>query len=216
MQIEELATELTREYTALTSENVNKRDYNALFKIGYGLYVITCNDGEKDNGFIANSVTQLTGEPLRISVCIDKSNYSHHVIKQTGKMNVNKVFEKLGFVSGRAVDKFKDCNTKKSSNGLVVLPKYINAYMSLKVEKYVDMETHGMFICSCEESVVISDEKSMTYDYYHEYVKPKPNIEGKKGYVCKICGYVYEGEPLPEDFICPLCKHGAVDFEKIK
>ena len=127
-------------------------------------------------------------------------------------MNVNclsteapfKVFETFGFVSGRTVDKFKDCNPPHSANGLVYLPKYINAYMSLKVESYVDLGTHGMFICSITESRVISDKETMTYTYYQNNVKPKPKTEGKKGYVCKICGFVYDDEPLPEDYICPL------------
>lgn len=223
VQIDELAKELTKEYVNLNVETRNSQNLQALNNIGYGLYAVTCNDGEKDNAFICNSVTQLTSSPLQISVCVDKSNYSYHVINKTGKLNVNclsentpfKIIEKFGFVSGRAVDKFKDFHVEKSVNGLAVLSKYVNSFISLKVEQTVDLGTHAMFICSVEESVVISDEKSMTYAYYHEHVKPKPETEGKKGYVCKICGYVHEGEDLPDDFICPLCKHGAVDFEKI-
>ena len=155
---------------------------------------------------------------------INKENYSHHVIKQTGKMNINcltvdapfKVFETFGFQSGRNVDKFAGCTPLRSDNGLIFLPRYINAFMSLDVEQYVDLGTHGMFICMVSEARVISDAETMTYAYYHANVKPKPATEGKKGYVCKICGYVYEGETLPEDFVCPLCKHGAADFEEIK
>ena len=139
-------------------------------------------------------------------------------------MNVNcltvdapfSVFEKFGFVSGRVVDKFADCTPLRSDNGLAFLPRYINAMMSLEVEEYVDLDTHGMFICRVVESRVISDKETMTYSYYQENVKPKPDTEGKKGYVCKICGYVYEGSVLPEDFICPWCKHPASDFEEIK
>ena len=219
-----LADELCRDYIALSDENTNKNDATALFKIGYGLYVVTSNDGKKDNGLIVNTVTQVTNTPNRIAVTINKDNYSHHVIKQTGKMNINcltvdtpfSVFEKFGFKSGRNVDKFADCEPLRSDNGLVVLPRYINAFMSLKVEQYVDLDTHGMFICSVSEARVISDRETMTYSYYFENVKPKPQTDGKKGWVCKICGYVYEGEELPEDFICPLCKHPASDFEKIK
>ena len=139
-------------------------------------------------------------------------------------MNVNclsveapfEVFESFGFRSGRNTDKFENCELLRSDNGLAFLPKYINSFMSLKVEDYVDLDTHGMFICSVTESRVISDIETMTYTYYQNNVKPKPQTEGKKGYVCKICGYVYEGDELPDDFICPLCEHGAADFEKIK
>ena len=199
-------------------------DPKALFNIGYGLYVVTCNDGKKDNGLIVNTVTQLTDTPMRVAVTVNKKNYSHDVIKQTGKMNVNcltveapfKVFEAFGFVSGRNVDKFADCTPSRSQNGLVVLPRYINAFISLEVESYVDVDTHGMFICKVTEAQVVSDKETMTYTYYQKNVKPRPKIEEKKGYVCKICGYIYEGEELPEDFICPICKHGATDFEKIK
>ncbi len=222
-QLEALANELCREYLAMQDENVNKNDAKALFHIRYGLYVVTCNDGKKDNGLIVNTVTQLTDTPARVAVTINKKNYSHHVVKLTGKMNVNclttdapfKVFESFGFVSGRTVDKFADCTPNRSENGLVVLPRYINAFISLEVENYVDMDTHGMFICKVTEARVLSDKETMTYTYYQENVKPKPETEGKTGYVCKICGYVYEGEELPEDFVCPLCKHGPADFEKI-
>ncbi len=223
-QLEALSDELCREYLAMQDSTANKNDMTALFKIGYGLYVVTCNDGKKDNGLIVNTVTQVTNTPNRIAVTINKENYSHHVIKQTGKMNINcltvdapfKVFEAFGFRSGRNVDKFADCTPLRSDNGLVFLPRYINAFMSLVVDQYVDLDTHGMFICSVTEARVISDAETMTYSYYHANVKPKPETEGKKGYVCKICGYVYEGENLPEDFICPLCKHGAADFEEIR
>ena len=221
-QVLDLADELSMEYVA-KGDGANKNDLTALFKIGYGLYVVTCNDGKKDNGLIVNTVAQVTSSPNRIAVTINKENYSHHVIKQSGIMNVNcltteapfSVFERFGFQSGRNVNKFEDCEPLRSDNGLVFLPKFINSFMSLKVENYVDLDTHGMFICSVAEARVISEKETMTYSYYHANVKPNPNLAGKKGYVCKICGYVYEGEPLPEDFICPLCKHGAADFEPI-
>ena len=223
-QITALAEELCREYLAQQDATANKNDMTALFNIGYGLYVVTSNDGKKDNGLIVNAVTQVTDTPNRVAVTINKANYSHHVIRQTGKMNVNcltqdapfKVFEAFGFVSGRNVDKFADCEPLRSDNGLVFLPRYINAFLSLKVEQYVDLDTHGMFICSVTEARVISDRETMTYTYYHENVKPKPETEGKKGFVCKICGYIYEGDTLPDDIVCPLCKHGAADFEEIK
>lgn len=223
-KLSSLAKELCKEYLAVKSSTANKNDLNALFKIGYGLYVVTSNDGKKDNGLIVNTITQVTNTPNRIAVTINKENYSHHVIKQTGIMNVNclsidapfNVFEKFGFKSGRNYDKFENCVPNRSDNGLVFLPRHINSFMSLKVEQYVDLDTHGMFICSITEARVINDLETMTYTYYQENVKPKPEVEGKKGYVCKICGYVFEGDPLPDDFICPLCKHGASDFEPIK
>ena len=223
-QINDMASELCRDYIAQEGDKANKNDLTALYKIGYGLYVVTSNDGKRDNGLIVNTVTQVSDSPNRIAVNINKANYSHHVIKQTGKMNVNclsvdapfSVFENFGFQSGRNADKFAGCEVKRSDNGLVFLPRYINSFMSLKVEEYVDLGSHGMFICSVTEARVMSDRETMTYAYYHSNVKPKPNTECKKGWVCKICGYVYEGEELPEDFICPLCKHGAADFEPIK
>lgn len=223
-QLEAMANELCQDYLAQQDETANKNDLSALFKIGYGLYVVTSNDGKKDNGLIVNTVSQVTNTPNRIAVTINKDNYSHHVIKQTGIMNLNclstdapfAVFETFGFQSGRSVDKFANCTPLRSDNGLVFLPRYINSFMSLKVEKYIDLDTHGMFICTITEARVISNVETMTYNYYQDNVKPKPQTEGKKGYVCKVCGWVYEGEELPEDIVCPLCKHGASDFEPIK
>ncbi|MBE6133627.1 MAG: MBL fold metallo-hydrolase [Erysipelotrichaceae bacterium] len=223
-EIEDLANELCQDYLAIKEDTADKNDLKALFKIGYGLYVVTSNDGKKDNGLIVNTVSQVANSPERIAVCINKANYSHHVIKQTGKMNVNclsveapfSVFERYGFQSGRNVDKFEGLDYPRSDNGLLFLNQYSNAMMSLKVEQYVDLDTHGMFICTVQEARVLSDRETMTYNYYQANVKPKPATEGKKGWVCKVCGYVYEGEELPDDFICPLCKHGASDFEKIQ
>ena len=223
-QLNALCDELCREYLAQRDETANKNDLTALFNIGYGLYVVTSNDGRKDNGLIVNTVTQVTNTPNRLAVTINKANYSHHVIKQTGKMNINcltedapfAAFEKFGFQSGRNVDKFAGCEPLRSDNGLVFLPRHINSFMSLKVEQYIDLDTHGMFICSVTEARVLSDRPTMTYTYYQNHVKPKPATDGKKGFVCKVCGYVYEGETLAEDFVCPLCKHGAADFEEIK
>ena len=223
-EIEALAEELCQEYIAHDSELANKNDLSALFKIGYGLYVVTSNDGKRDNGIVVNAITQLTNTPNRIGVTINKDSYSHHVIKQSGKMNVNclsvdapfSVFENFGFKSGRNADKFEGVTPLRSDNGLVLLDKYINSLISLKVEQYVDLGTHGMFICSVTEARVISDRETMTYNYYLENVKPKPETDGKKGYVCKICGWVYEGDKLPDDIVCPICKHPAADFEEIK
>lgn len=222
-QLESMADELCKEYIAQNDTLANKNDLTALFRIGYGLYVVTSNDGKKDNGLIVNTVIQLTDTPNRVAVNINKANYSHHVIKQTGVLNVNclsteapfSVFEQFGFQTGRSVDKFAGQTVRRSDNGLVFLDKYINAFMSLKVEDYVDLGTHGMFICSVTEARVMSNQETMTYTYYQNNVKPKPETEGKKGFVCKVCGYIYEGDELPADYICPLCKHGAADFEPI-
>ena len=200
---------------------VDKKAFN---KIGYGLYAVTSREGEKDNALIVNTVCQVASEPLRISVCINKQNYSHDMIKRTGKMNVNclsqsapfSVFQAFGFRSGRDGDKMEGVSFKRSANGVAVLLEHTNAFMSLDVEQYIDLGSHGMFICSVSEAEVISPDESMTYAYYHASVKPKKQEQKKKGYVCRICGWVYEGESLPEDIVCPICKHGAEDFEEIK
>ena len=222
-QIEAMANELCKEYLARQDETANKSDMTALFNIGYGLYVVTSNDGTKDNGLIVNTVSQVTDSPNRVAVTINKRNYSHHVIKQTGVLNVNclditapfDVFQRYGFQSGRTVDKFVGIQELRSDNGLRFLPQHINSFMSLKVESYLDLGSHGMFICSVTEARVMGNKDTMTYTYYQQNVKPKPQTEGKKGYVCKVCGWVYEGEQLPDDIVCPLCKHGAADFEPI-
>jgi flavin reductase (DIM6/NTAB) family NADH-FMN oxidoreductase RutF len=222
-QIEKMANELCKEYLARQDETANKSDMTALFNIGYGLYVVTSNDGTKDNGLIVNTVSQVTDSPNRVAVTINKRNYSHHVIKQTGVLNVNclditapfDVFQRYGFQSGRTVDKFVGIQELRSDNGLRFLPQHINSFMSLKVESYLDLGSHGMFICSVTEARVMGNKDTMTYTYYQQNVKPKPQTEGKKGYVCKVCGWVYEGEQLPDDIVCPLCKHGAADFEPI-
>ena len=200
------------------------KDTKALFNIGYGLYVITVNDGKRDNGLIVNTVMQVTSSPERIAVAVNKSNYSHDVIKNSGKMNVNclstdapfSVFEAFGFRSGRDTDKFEGCAPLRSENGLAVLPKYINAFISLSVKEYVDLGTHGMFICEIDESEVKSKLESMTYTYYHKYVKPAPAPAKKKGYICTICGFIHDEDEIPDDFVCPICNHGREVFEEIK
>ena len=226
-QIQALADALSSDYKAMKEIKEEKKpelDPKALFKIGYGLYVVTSNDGKKDNGCIVNTVSQLTDTPLRVAVNISKLNYTHEIVKKSGVLNVNclnneapfSVFQDYGFRSGRDCDKFEGKEVLRSENGLVVLPNFINAFFSLKVESYVDLGSHGMFICSVTESKIINNIETMTYNYYQANVKPKPNAEKKKGFVCKVCGYVYEGDTLPEDIVCPLCKHGAADFEEIK
>ena len=222
-QVDALANELSKEYLAQQNATANKNDLTALFNIGYGLYVVTTNDGTRDNGLIVNTVSQVTNTPNRIAVTINKQNYSFHTIQKTGVLNVNcldvsapfSLFQRFGFQSGRTVDKFEGLEILRSDNGLAFLPRYINSFMSLKVESYVDMDTHGMFICTVTEARVMSDAETMTYTYYQKNVKPKPETEGKHGFVCKVCGWIYEGDELPDDIICPLCKHGAADFEPI-
>ena len=222
-QVDALANELSKEYLAQQDATANKNDLTALFNIGYGLYVVTTNDGTRDNGLIVNTVSQVTNTPNRIAVTINKQNYSFHTIQKTGVLNVNcldvsapfSLFQRFGFQSGRTADKFAGMEVLRSDNGLAFLPRYINSFMSLKVESYVDMDTHGMFICTVTEARVMSDAETMTYTYYQKNVKPKPETEGKHGFVCKVCGWIYEGDELPDDIICPLCKHGAADFEPI-
>lgn len=224
-KLDGLAEALCGDYVARAGGvTVDKQDAKAMFNIGYGLYVVTCNDGKKDNGLIVNTVSQVTSTPNQVAVVINKQNYSHHIIQRTGVLNINclstqapfSVFENFGFQSGRTVDKFAGWDElPRSDNGLIFLPRYINSFISLKVTQYLDLGTHGMFICDVTEARVISKDETMTYNYYQQNVKPKPQTEGKTGWVCKICGYIYEGETLPDDFICPLCKHGAADFEKI-
>jgi len=221
-QIGALADELAASYVPVEVQD-DFIDPTALFNIGYGLYVVTSKDGEKDNGLIVNTVTQVTNTPNRVAVTINKMNHSCDLIAKTGVLNVStlseeapfKLFEHFGFQSGKNVDKFADFrHVQRSSNGLLFLDKYANGYISCKVISQVDLQTHVMFICDVTQCVRLSDKETMTYTYYQKHVKPQPETE-KKGYVCKICGYVYEGEELPEDYICPLCKHGAQDFEPI-
>lgn len=200
----------------------NKINPTALFNIGYGLYIITAREGNKDNGCIVNAVTQLTDKKLRVAVTINKQNLTHDMIKNTGVMNVNclteetpfAVFEYFGFQSGNSVDKFVSPHLNRSENGLVTQPDYSNAFFSLKVEQEIDLDSHTLFICEVTEAKTLSDKPTMTYTYYHKNVKPKPEKKSK-GWVCTVCGYVYEGEELPEDFICPLCKHGVDAFKKL-
>ncbi len=200
-------------------------DPTAMFKLSYGLFVLTARDGGKDNGCIINTVTQVTDVTKRIAIAVNKANYTHDMIKKTGVFNVSvlttevpfKVFQHFGFQSGRDTDKFADFqDTMRTANGLLCLSKYANAVISGKVVEEQDYDTHTLFVAEVTEAAVLSNVSSVTYQYYFDHIKPKPQpTTEKKGYVCKICGYVYEGETLPEDFVCPLCKHGAEDFEKL-
>ena len=218
-----LAEELAEPYASRETADEPKVDPTALFKIGYGLYVVTANDGKKQNGQIANTVTQVANNPERIAVSLNKANYTAEIVRKTGVMNICTLneecpfqeFRHFGFQSGRDVDKFADyTHFALAANGVAYLTRYANAYISLKVFDTVDMGSHWMFICDITESAVLNQIETMTYSFYQKNVKPKPETE-KKGWVCDICGYVYEGEELPEDFICPLCKHPASDFSKL-
>lgn len=196
---------------------------DSMFKLSYGLFVITAK-AEKDNGCIINTVQQVTQEPLKITVAVNKDNYTHDMIKESGAFNVSiltesvpfEVFERFGFASGRNKDKFDGfSDVTRTENGLLYLTKYSNAVISGKVIDEIDCGTHTIFVADVTEALKLSDERSVTYQYYFDNIKPKPEKK-KKGFVCKICGYVYEGDELPDDFICPLCKHPASDFEEIK
>ena len=201
-------------------------DLTALFKLSYGLFVVTSKDSDKQNGCITNTVSQLTDNPSRVMIAVNKQNYTHDIILKTGEFNINvltesvpfSTFQRFGFQSGRDVDKFDGFpNVALAANGIYYLTKDTNAVISGKVIEYHEYESHTLFIADLTQAQILSKEPSVTYAYYHEHIKPKPQPaeEKKKGFVCKICGYVYEGDELPEDFICPLCKHGAADFEPL-
>ena len=198
---------------------------NAFFKLSYGLFVLTAAENGKDNGCIVNTVQMLTNTPKRILVSVNKQNLTHDMILRTGLFNVSvltentpfRLFEQFGFQSGRTADKFAGDPEVRSASGIRYVPEFANAYFSARVISSADYGTHTLFVAEVTEAKILSDEPSVTYDYYFQHIKPKPqpSAEKKKGFVCKICGYVYEGDKLPDDFICPLCKHGAEDFEPI-
>lgn len=197
---------------------------SAMFKFSYGLFVLTAREEGKDNGCIINTAIQVTADPKQVSICVNKSNHTCGMIQRTGVFGLSflsqdvefETFRHFGFQSGRDTDKFADfSDAKRSEAGLMYLTKGANAHISVKVNNTVDLGTHLMFIGDVIEEAVLSDVPSVTYQYYFDHIKPKPEQPKTKGYVCKICGYIYEGETLPEDFICPLCKHGAEDFEPI-
>ena len=224
---EAIAETIPKKLTPADAEQVPAGvDKNSLFKLSYGLYILTAQDGEKDNGCIINTVSQLTDTPSRFMIAVNKQNYTHDMIMKTGKFNISvlteevpfKVFQHFGFQSGRDVDKFADApECVRSANGVYYVPKYANAFVSGNVIETYDYGTHTLFIADVTQAQILSEVPSVTYSYYFEHIKPKPAPadENKKGFVCKICGYVYEGDELPADFICPLCKHGADDFEPL-
>lgn len=204
----------------------------AMYKLTYGLFVLTTTDGGKQNGCIVNTVSMITDSPKRITVFVNKANYSEELLRKTGVFNVSvltektpfEVFKQFGFCSGRDTDKFAGKEYPKTENGLYYLPEYANAVLSAKVVDAYDYGTHTLFVAEVTEAKTLNEDKSVTYEYYQSNIKPKPEApksedtaQEKKGgkWVCKICGYVHEGEELPEDFVCPWCKHPAEDFEKI-
>lgn len=198
----------------------------ALYKIGYGLYILTAKspDGELDNGCIINTAVQVTDSPKAISITVNKSNLTHDMIMETKEFNLSVIsdeapfalFERFGFKSGRYTNKFDDnIEAGRSENGICYVSRYVNAYLCCVVKATVDLGTHTMFIADVTDSEVLSEVPSMTYAFYHANVKPKPEEKNVSGYRCTICNYVYEGDTLPDDFICPICKHGVSDFEKI-
>lgn len=198
-------------------------DKKAMYQLTYGLFVLAAKDGEKDNGCIINTAGQVTTSPNRITITVNKGNYTHDIIVQTGEFNVCildetapfSVFENFGFQSGRDADKWQNVSYARSENGIAYLTEYSNAYISGKVVQQIDLGTHTMFVADVTDAGVLSDVPSVTYAYYQSNIKPKPQETKTKGWRCKICGYIYEGEELPEDFVCPICKHGAADFEKL-
>ena len=199
-------------------------DNKALFNIGYGLYVVTAKDGDRSNGCIINTVMQVTSSPLLIAVGVNKQNYTHDLIIKNGEFNISiltedapfEVFKHFGFQTGKLVDKLSDYEEKSmGENGLFYLTKYTNAYLSCKLIDTIDFGTHSLFKAEVIDAKVINEDDAVTYTYYHKNIKPKPEQQSKKGWRCNICGYVHEGEDLPSDFVCPLCKHGADDFIEI-
>lgn len=199
-------------------------DNRAMFKIGYGLYVLTAEEDGKDNGCIINTAIQVTSTPNCMAVTVNKQNYTNYMIGRKKAFNISvldesadfEIFRHFGFQSGGSVDKFADFeNVKRSENGILYVAQNTNAFISCKTKQEIDLGTHIMYIADVTDAQILSDKKTVTYDYYQNNIKPKKKQESKKGYVCNICGYVYEGETLPEDFICPLCKHPASDFSKL-
>jgi len=200
-----------------------------MYNFSYGLFVLTANDGTKDNGCIINTAIQVTSTPSQISICVNKANYTHDMIVKSKKFTISTIsqdakfdlFKQFGFQTGKDVNKFENFNdAKRDDNGLLYINKGTNAYISVKVNKIEDLGTHSLFVGEITNMEVLSSTPSATYDYYLKNIKPKPDevgktSDGKTIWRCKICGYEYVGEELPDDFICPICKHPASDFEKV-
>ncbi len=199
-------------------------DTKALYQIGYGLYVLTTKDGDRDNGCIVNTVMQVTSTPVVVAVAVNKQNYTCDIIRKTGVFNINsltedtsfEVFRHFGYQSGRDIDKFAGCTPDRSENGLIVLPKHSRGFLSLAVKEEMNLGTHIMFLCVPTDGKLLSNAETVSYSYYQKNIKPKPpQPEKKKGFICRICGHIYEGDTIPDDYICPICKHGAADFEPL-
>ncbi|MDR0196613.1 MAG: flavin reductase [Oscillospiraceae bacterium] len=230
-EIDAMAQEIAADFPAERSANSGADSNSGLinpavmFKLSYGLYVLTARDGNKDNGCIINTVTQITASPIMVSIAVNKSNYTNDIISKTGEFNVSvlsesvpfSVFERFGFAWGRDTDKFAGCAQFRSANGIRYVPEHANAVISAKVVETKDCGSHNLYLAEVTQTIPLSEEPSVTYQYYFDNIKPKPPLpkEKKKGFVCKICGYIHEGDELPADFVCPLCKHGAQDFERI-
>lgn len=198
---------------------------NAMYNLTYGLFILTAKDGEKDNGCIVNTVSQVTTDPNRIVVAVNKQNYTHDMIVRTGVFNVSilsensrfETYKHWGFQSGADVDKAEKITYKRAENGVIYLAEETNAFISAKVVSATDLGTHTLFLADVTDCEVISEDASVTYRYYQKNIKTAPvAAEKKKGYICTVCGYVYEGETLPDDFICPWCKHPASDFKPMQ
>ena len=198
-------------------------DEKAMFKLSYGLFVVTAREGEKDNGCITNTVQQVTVTPNRITVAVNKANYTCGMIERTGRFNVSilseaakfDIFKHWGFQSGANVDKAVGITFSRAENGVIYITEGVNAVLCATVTQTIDLGTHLMFIADLDYAFVLNETASATYAYYHKSIKPAPQAAKKKGWVCTICGYIYEGDPLPADFVCPLCKHPASDFKPL-
>ena len=194
-----------------------------MYQFTYGLFVLMAREGEKENGCIINTAMQVTSSPNRVMIAVNKQNYTHDMIERTREFNVcilNEqapfaVFKRFGFQSGRDGNKLEGCKVKHSENNIAYIEEYSCAYLSGKVIQTVDVNTHTVFIAEVTAAELVAGGTPVTYGYYQDHIKPKPEKTEKVGYRCKICGYIYEGEPLPEDFVCPICKHGAEDFRRI-
>lgn len=199
-----------------------------MYNLTYGLFVLTSASEGKDSGCIINTAGQVTSEPNRISIAVNKANFTQELVQKSGIFNISilseaagfDLFRRFGFQSGRTVDKFSDFNgCRRSANGLYYITAGTNGYISAAVDQSVDLGSHTLFIASVKDMDILSDIPSATYAYYQSSIKPKPDASpapGKTLWRCKVCGYTYEGEQLPADYICPLCKHPASDFEKVQ
>ncbi len=208
---------------------MNNMNKEVLYNLSYGLFVLSAHDNGKDNACIINVVSQVTDQPLQIVFAVNKTNLTHDMVMSSKKCNISmltehtpmKVIEHFGFQSGRDINKFEHCEVEmRTGNGVLYIPKYTNAYLSARVVNTIDLNTHTLFVAEVEEMMKLGTDPSLTYAYYHKNIKPKPVIAdtetaGTTRWVCKVCGYVYQGDTLPDDFVCPWCKHGKDDFEKV-